>query len=92
MIRRSDRRTTHHARYARQAVQALAPHFGDLTDPTTSATVERSITAYRIKPGTGHRIRMACTWMPPRIPDAVQEQRDLEHERALTALVQEQAS
>ncbi|MGP4105246.1 hypothetical protein [Nonomuraea sp. KM90] len=112
MIRRSDRRTADHARYARQVVQALAPHFGDLADPTTAATVERSITAYlaapfdgwevildspalanwRLKPDTGGRIRVACTRMPPRTPDAVQEQRDLERERALTALVQEHGS
>ncbi|MEV5898031.1 hypothetical protein [Nonomuraea fuscirosea] len=45
MIRHSDRRTADHARFARQVVQALAPHFGDLADPTTAATVERSITA-----------------------------------------------
>ncbi|MEV4179258.1 hypothetical protein [Nonomuraea sp. NPDC049709] len=103
-------RAADYARYARQVVQRLATHFDDLTDPTTAATVEGSISAYlaapfdvwevsldspalanwRLKPDTGHRVRVALTRMPPRTPDAVQEQRDLERERALTALVQEE--
>ncbi|MFI7134188.1 hypothetical protein ACIBQ1_51580 [Nonomuraea sp. NPDC050153] len=35
----------------------------------------------------GDRIRVACTRMPPLIPDPSRQQRDLERERALTALV-----
>ncbi|MGV9310362.1 hypothetical protein ACWDLG_43960 [Nonomuraea sp. NPDC003727] len=47
-----------------------------------------AIANWRLKPDTGNRIRVACTRLPPRTPDAAQQQRDREREQALTALVQ----
>ncbi|TDC07924.1 hypothetical protein E1267_11930 [Nonomuraea longispora] len=47
---------------------------------------------WKLKPDTGNRIRVACIRTPPRTPDPVQTQRDLDRERALTRLLQELAS